>query len=425
MKRNLFLLIICLIPILSFAQKENNFGIKWAGFVKTDIFFDSRQVVAARAGHFLLYPMKKLPDPLNKDINAQSQYNILSIQTRLKAIITAPDVLNAKLTGMIEAAFFGNIEVNLNAFRLRHAIVKLNWPSTELMIGQFWHPMFNTSCFPGTVSFNTGTPFQPFSRNPQVRLTQTIGKLKFYLTALAQTDFVSAGPLPTFYSTKYIRDAAVPEMNLTLQYESKNENGTSLLFGAGINHIILKPRLVSELNYQVDEVTMGTSGMAFFKIRTQAVTIKLEGVYGQNTTSLTMLGGYAVEEVTDLDTDKRTYTPINVASFWTDIHTNGKLWQFGLFGGYTKNMGSSNEIKPVIPIEEKEDPKQIYYSRGSDIADVYRISPRVIYNPGKLRFALEMEYTNAAYGTPDKMGVVQDAVSVGNMRFLFATYLFF
>ena len=423
MKKHFFLLLVILIPLLSQAQDDNKFGIKWAGFVKSDIFFDSRQVVAARQGHFLLYPRKNLPDQLNRDINAKSDFNILSIQTRLKAVISAPDVLNAKLSGMIEGAFFGNIELNLNTFRLRHAIVKLNWENTELMIGQFWHPMFNTSCFPGTVSFNTGTPFQPFSRNPQVRLTQNVGKITFYLTALAQTDFVSAGPLPTFYSTKYIRDAAVPEMNLTLQYASTNESGTSIFFGAGINHIILKPRLVTDLNYRTDELTMGTSTMAFFKIKTPAITIKLEGVYGQNTTNLTMLGGYAVEKISDEDTGERSYTPINTASFWTDIHTNGKLWQFGLFGGYTQNLGSNSEIAQIQTDEEETG--QIYYSRGKDISNVYRVSPRVIYNPGKLRFALELEYTNAAYGTPDKMGVVQNTTSVGNLRFLFATYLFF
>ena len=423
MKKHFFLLIVILIPLLSQAQDDNKFGIKWAGFVKSDIFFDSRQVVAVRQGHFLLYPRKNLPDQLNRDINAKSDFNILSIQTRLKAVISAPDVLNAKLSGMIEAAFFGNIELNINSFRLRHAIVKLNWPNTELMIGQFWHPMFNTACFPGTVSFNTGTPFQPFSRNPQVRLTQNVGKITFYLTALAQTDFVSAGPLPTFYSTKYIRDAAVPEMNLTLQYASTNESGTAIFFGAGVNHIILKPRLVTDLNYRTDELTMGTSTMAFFKIKTDAITIKLEGVYGQNTTNLTMLGGYAVEKISDEDTGERSYTPINTASFWTDIHTNGKLWQFGVFGGYTQNLGSNSEIGQIQNLQEETG--QIYYSRGKDISNVYRVSPRVIYNPGKLRLALELEYTNAAYGTPDNMGVVQNTTSVGNLRFLFATYLFF
>jgi len=27
------------------------------------------------------------------------------------------------------------------------------------MIGQFWHPMFATDCYPDVVSFNTGAPF--------------------------------------------------------------------------------------------------------------------------------------------------------------------------------------------------------------------------------------------------------------------------
>jgi len=39
------------------------------------------------------------------------------------------------------------------------------------------------------------------------------------------------------------------------------------------------------------------------------------------------------------------------------------------------------------------------YGLGTNIASLYRISPRVIYNSGKMRFALEFEYTVANYGS--------------------------
>jgi hypothetical protein len=170
--RKLVLFLIILSPcILKAQEEEKSYGIKFSGFVKTDVFYDTRQTVSIREGHFLLFPAAKDLDADNNDINGKSGFNILSIQTRLLGKITGPDAFGAKTSGLIEADFFGNENSSfsdVNGFRLRHAFVKLNWQKTELLIGQFWHPMFVTDCYPGVISFNTGAPFQPFSRNPQI-----------------------------------------------------------------------------------------------------------------------------------------------------------------------------------------------------------------------------------------------------------------
>ena len=54
-----------------------------------------------------------------------------------------------------------------------------------------------------------------------------------------------------------------------------------------------------------------------------------------------------------------------------------------------------------------------------------RISPRIQYTFGKVRFAAEVEYTSADYGTPNTKGEVEDTYSVANTRLLLAGYLFF
>ena len=66
-----------------------------------------------------------------------------------------------------------------------------------------------------------------------------------------------------------------------------------------------------------------------------------------------------------------------------------------------------------------------YYARGQDIASLYRISPRFIYNAGKFRIAPEIEYTVANYGKTGMDGVVFDPEPVGNFRFLVGVYYFF
>lgn len=410
----LFLFIALILPPLSAqAEKEKPaWGISFSGFIKTDIFLDSRQTVSLREGHFLLFPKGPALDPDGDDTNGRKSLNILSVQTRLAGKVAGPDALGAKTSGLIEAEFFGTSDADVNGFRLRHAFVRLNWKRTEILIGQFWHPLFVTESYPDVVSFNTGAPFQPFNRSPQVRITRFIGRFSLAATALAQRDFASNGPEGA--GSQYLRNAALPEFNLKLQYGSKNEaSQTECLMGAGVNFLRIAPRLTTETGVKTEEVADGLAGLLFAKVRTPALTIKAEGVYGGNLHHLTMLGGYGVQGAADPAKKTWDYAALKTLALWAEIHTNGTRWQAGLFAGYSKNLGASQDIKGPV------------YSRGSTIARLVRISPRLVFSAGKLRLAAESEWTAASYGTPDSRGTVKDAKNVGNLRILLATYYFF
>jgi len=424
MKKTLIILMFAL-PVLAGAQEEKKFGIQFSGFVKTDIFYDTRQTIDLREGHFLILPANEKLDANLKDINAHSSFNFLSIQTRLNGNITGPDVLKAKTSGYIEAEFFGTANPDINGFRLRHAYAMLDWKKSELMIGQFWHPMFITSCFPATISFNTGAPFEPFSRNPQIRYTLRFSKFRLIGTAVAQRDFSNAGPNGN--SSEYLRNSGIPEANLKLEFNSLNaEKSTEFLAGAGIDYKTLKPRLFVGLvdtnqvthNYSTDDNVNGLSLFAYFKLKFKPITIKMQGTYGQLTDNLTMLGGYAV---TDLQVDSTganptyEYMPMDIVSVWMDIHTNGAKWEFGLFAGLTQNLGFEKNIVGD------------FYGRGSDIQYVNRIAPRVAYKSGKMKFAFELENTVAAYGIRENTnkGLVKDINEISNLRFLLGIFYMF
>jgi hypothetical protein len=394
-------------------KPASTFGISFSGYVKTDIFYDSRQTVNIREGHFLLYLQGPAPDPLGRDVNAKSSFNILSIQTRLGGKITGPDALGAKTLAYIEAEFFGTSEADLNGFRLRHAYLTLKWKRSELLIGQFWHPMFITDCYPDVVSFNTGAPFEPFNRSPQVRFTRMFGRLSVVATALSQRDFVSNGPQGA--SSVYLRNAALPELNLKLQYAAANESKkTESVAGAGVDVLRLVPRLTTASGLKTDESVTSLAGMAYVKQKMPKWTVKAEAVYGSNLYHLTMLGGYAVRDVLPVpETDVWSYAPTRVLSLWGEVQTTGQPWQAGIFAGYARNYGARHELTAVN------------FVRGSTIAQLFRVSPRLLYNVGKIRFAVETELTGAAYGTPDVFGMVQGARFVTNLRALFAAYYFF
>jgi hypothetical protein len=297
------------------------------------------------------------------------------------------------------------------------------------MVGQFWHPMFITACYPEVVSFNTGAPFTVFSRNPQIRLTQEIKGFKVIAAALSQIDFKSPGPDGP--NTKYLRNAAIPSLNLNLEYSRKNaETGKEFLVGAAANFKRLIPRMLSDSGYTTSEGINSMSGMAYVKLGFKKFVAKVAGFYGQNMYDYTMLGGYCTGDVTDGE-DKGfvKYVNIRTLSVWTDLTTTGKKMQAGLFLGYSKNNGM-NETDLVT--HSTAGP---YFSRGKDVAGkgisnddigfMYRISPRFIYNAGKFRIAPEIEYTVAGYGNADGLGLVDDAEAIGNFRFLVGVYYFF
>jgi hypothetical protein len=410
------------------------FGIAFSGYVKTDVIFDTRQTVGLREGQFLLYPDMVANDAEGNDINAKSNFNMLSIQTRLAGAITGPDALKARTSAYFEGEFFGNVNSAINSFRLRHAWVKLAWTHTELMVGQYWHPMFVANCAPETVSFNTGAPFVVFSRNPQVRLTQSLGHFKLQLAALSQLDFTSTGPDEA--SPKYLRNSVLPEMDFQVQYGIKNEvKGTEFLVGAGIDYIVLTPRLSTDVvlkkaydtvinnivvhhnaltkTYRSTSTTSGISYNIFAKMRLPKITLKAGGFYGSNTNAFTMLGGYVVKNISDTLRGTESYAGIRTFAAWGEFMTNGKRWQTGIFGAFSKNLGAGEKVTGP------------YYSRGSNIDYLYRVSPRLILNVNKFRIAAEVEYTVAAYGKTNEKGYVYQSSEIGNLRGLIGVYYFF
>jgi hypothetical protein len=422
MKR-IIIFVVCVLPGLRLAaQEEPGFGIKFSGFVKNDFFIDSRQTVTARNGHFLLWPAPLVPDPAGADINAQPTFNILAIQSRLTGTITGPDAFGAKTSGVLEGDFFAQANDNINLFRLRHAYARLRWTHIEVLGGQTWNPLFVTSCFPGTVSFNTGTPLQSFARNPQVRLSYYSGNWIFLVAALSQLDYSNFGI--DGQTCRYIRDSATPDIHLQFHYSLSRETGLQGLdIGGGMAYKTIVPRLKSVMGpepgnvYKVDEIVAGFTAMGYTKLTTSPVTIKLQARYGENISDLLSISGFAVKEVTDVLTGEQLYTPLKSMTCWGEIHTNGTGFQAGLFGGYLSNMGTRESMSSAgNPV----------YGLGTNIRYLYRLSPRILFNSGKTRLALELEYTVAGYGQDFDENYLPDRINaVGNVRGLASIYYFF
>ena len=415
MKKNRlsFLLVVAgiFITLPSFSQKDTaKFGIKFNGFVNSQLMYDTRQTVGGRETMLVLYPENKKPDKNGKDANASPSFNQLAMITRLTGKVWGPDALGAKTAALFEGDFTGQTNNDNNGFRLRHAYLKLNWPKAELLMGQYWHPFDVPEMLPGTLSLNTGAPFHAFSRHIQVRYSRSFMHLKIIAVAASQRDYASNGPSDAVVpKSDYIRNAVIPDLHLQLQYS----NGEHL-FGVGADYKTLQPRLITDSLYQTDTKLTSMAVTGFAKLGFKILDIKLQGSWGENLSEHTMLGGYFEKEI-DPVTGEAKYGNMSSLNAWMDITTKAVKWKIGLFAGYTKNLGYSGDMAT----------KGKFYGRGSNIDYVYRVAPRITYTNGQLVFGSEFEYTAIAYGTTDIKGSVKNTAEYNNFRLLLsASYNF-
>lgn len=393
----------------SINAKNDKIKASFSGFFKYDLWYDTRQMAEALDGLFAMYPKNKMLDADGKDINNTSSMNAIAVTTRLRTNIFGPKILNAKSSVFIEGDFSTN--TSTKSIRFRHAIAKLNWEYTELIFGRYWHPLFVVDVCPRVMSLNTGVPFQVFNRSPQIRIKQAIGNFNIISAFLYQADYKSTGPIGS--SSTYMRNAKIPNMHLQLQYKYANT-----LTGVAGDYKVLKPSIYTtslvdqEAIYKTNETIDSYTFMAYFRYMNKKITFKTKGMLGQNLYEHLLPGGYAVKNIDSL-TGARKYTPYNNFYYWANV-LYGKKIKGGIFGGYMKNLGTSNRIVGDI------------FARGADIDLIYRISPHITYQAKKMQFSLELEHTNVRYGTINyEDGTVKNTNDVDGRRLLFTVFYFF
>lgn len=412
MKFSLTLILFLLINLFSAISQEikpasdpNKPTLTWSGFVKAEAMYDSRQIVEAREGYLLLYPKNVLLDKNGEDINAHGSFNQYAMSARLTLKATGPDVLGAKASALIEGDFTGASNLENNSFRLRHAYLKLKWSHASILAGQYWHPINIPEMIPNVLSLNTGAPFHPFSRQPQIRIDASRGKINTMLAISAQRDYMNSGPAGA--SSVYLRNSTIPNLHAQVQYVTEK-----LFGGVGFDYKHIHPRLLTDSLYATDAAVNCLSYMAFIMAKTKPVIIKMQWIYGQGLNDHLLMGGYGITHIDPL-TNQHEYAPLTYISGWLHLQTTGKTWQGSVFAGYTKGLGSKEIITGAV------------YARDADIAYVYRLAPMLSYINGKLLLSTEFEITTAAYGKTDSHYKVQDAAPVTNTRISLSAGYFF
>ncbi len=389
------LLIITSLQVLS-QEETSTYKLSVSGYVRVDALFDYRQAVEAREGFLLFFPKKPEFDKNGKDIHAHPSFNQYAMTSRVTAKATGPDVLGAKVLGLIEADFTGASNNENNSLRLRHAYISLQWKKTRLMAGQYWHPLDVPEMIPNVLSLNTGAPFHSFSRQPQVRIDYKTGHFNLVAVASSQRDYTNAGPDGS--NSTYLRNSVVPNLHGQIQFKKDG-----FFAGAGIDYKRLTPKLQTDSIYTGDIHLDCLSYMAFLSFTQQNLSIKTQYTLGRALNDHLMMGGFGTILPGKNENDI-SYTALTHHYIWMNTAYTLNKWQPSLFLGYLTNSGADKPITGPV------------YARGTDIDYLYRISPMLTYTTGKLSIIGELEYTAAAYGKPTDTYTVVNTSETGNFR---------
>lgn len=375
---------------------ENPYKFSLSGYVRADAIFDSRQAVEAREGYLMFYPKKPVFDKEGNDINAQPSFNQYAMTTRLTGKITGPDILGSKAFALIESDFTGASNAENNSLRLRHAYISMQWKTTRLIMGQYWHPQDVPEMIPNVLALNTGAPFHSFSRQPQVRVDQKLGKFNLVAVAASQRDYVNNGPAGN--SPAYLRNSVIPNLHAQLHYKLEK-----VFLGASVDYKMLTPRLVTDSSYISNESVNCLSYSVFGSLKINSLTLKSQYTMNRALNDHLMMGGFAVTGI-DAATGRYEYMPLSCHSAWINLTYNRAKWQPSLFAGYTSNATDEKKLAGAI------------YARDPDIDYVYRIAPMLTFTEKKFSFHGELEYTVAAYHYDETSLILLKSKETGLVR---------
>ena len=427
MKKSVLILLTLILTLPAFAEVkvqkasdapvkehlQNHF--KFYGFIRNYFIYDSRESVSGTGDLFYYLPKdENIQDGI--DINDTPSFRFLALTSRLGVDVSGYYIGNVHFGAKFEGDFYSGLSNSSNAnasvyfpgnskisgtatARLRQAYATITWKdlplgkddkaSVGLKIGQAWHPM--AADHPHLFSLEVGAPFGPFSRTPLVQMDANLGN-NWVVSAAAiwQMQYQSTGPVGG--SALYMKYGMTPETYAALAYKT---NG--FLLRAGVDVVSIKPRVLGEVDGKVVKVSdrkTSVLGYLYTQYAYKKFAVKAKTTFGEGGEHMNLMSGYA--KIGENPDGSWNYASMRNSSSWLSM-SYGKKWQGVLFLGYVKNLGLAKAASGPLA---KGD---VYFCGNgfSNINQMYRINPQVIYNIGKLNVGLEYQWTSVQYGKYD------------------------
>lgn len=384
-------------PADASAKIEKPSHFKFYGFIRNYFAFDSRESKSGTKDLFYYIPKDEALNAKGEDMNANPTFRFLAITSRVGLDVKDYQFGKTKVGAKIETDFYcmnGNVAV----LRLRQAYATLGWDglgkdgkqSTSLKIGQAWHPIAADQ--PYVIDLETGTPFNPFSRTPQVMLDHNFSK-NFTLTGgfIWQMQYLSSGPNGA--SDNYIKYGCTPEFYAGVTFKSNN----GFTGRVGMDVLSIKPRWRNSAGDKVDDRITTVSPYVYAQYSKDAFAVNAKVVYASAGEHFNMLSGYGV---TDVNSDGSwDYAPLHSTASYLSVKYGRKLQVQGMIG-HMKNLGTSKSLYEDPANPGYTSTKNVYISGNGfhNLNQIIRVTPTVVYNLGKLSFGLEYDITSAQYG---------------------------
>ena len=391
---------------------QNHF--KLYGFIRNYFIYDSRESKSGTSDLFYYLPLdKKMNQDGSLDLNEHSSFRFVALTSRVGLDVAGYQMGNVHFGAKVEADFYAGLSSSGNAnasvyfpgntnisgtaqMRLRQAYATITWKdlpmcddkkaSVGLKLGQAWHPM--AADMPHVFSLEAGAPFGPFSRTPQVTMDANLGKNWIVsASAIWQMQYNSQGPVGA--SAIYMKYGMTPEFYAAVAYKTKD-----FLVRAGADLISIKPRVYGTLNDVTVRVSDRKTSLLYYlyaQYSYKTFSVKAKTTFGEGGEHMNLMSGYA--KVGENQDGSWEYASLRNSSSWLSMSV-GKKWQGVLFLGYVKNLGLAEEV--ANPLKKSD----VYFCGNgfSNINQMYRINPQLIYNIGKLNLGLEYQWTAVQYG---------------------------
>ena len=388
------------------AQTETPAKFKLYGFVRNYAIFDTREVKAGTDDLYLFVPKDESLLANGTDNNANPSLRLLSLTSRVGLDISGYQYGSMKLSGKVEADFYTK-SGSTAILRLRQAYIGLTWDklgvkgdnSFVLNIGQTWHPM--AADMPHVINLETGAPFNPFNRSPQIMANYNFGK-KVSITGgvLYCMQYLPVGPtsntnLATTKSADFMKYGLIPEVYAGFTFKPTS----SLVAKVGANLFSIKPRWKDDLGPLSDRLITVSPFVFLQYTGKNGFQIRAKSIFAQAGEHMNLLTGYGVSKINN--DGSWEYTPMRSTASFISMQY-GKKWQVMGMVGYMKLLGTSEDLIDT-------DHYWFNTSGEKNLSQMFRVTPTLAYNLGKLTLAIEYDLTGVQYGqNMDLTGVVKD-----------------
>lgn len=373
----------------AFAQEEKPAHFKLYGFIRNYLSADSRAVNAGTEDLYFYMPKgHDMKDGL--DLNSGFNWRFVSLTTRLGVDVSGYKWGTMGVSGKVEADFY-NLSGSVPVLRLRQAFIKLTRDNIPvvLTLGQAWHPM--AADMPHMNNLETGAPFNPFNRSPQVTADIDLGSgVTLTASLLYLNHYLPTGPAG---KTKDYYKYGLPEAYLGVSYKS-----SKFLGRLGVDIVNMRPyRTLTDWRVQdassaktieVKSLLTTFSPFVFLQYTSGKFQLRAKSILAQAGEHMNLLSGYGVHAFNEDGTIE--YTPMQDWASFVSFSYGKKFQVMGMLG-YMKQLGTTQDLTD----------NNVWMNTSADvhIQQAFRATPTVAWNLGKFTVSLEYNLTAAEFGS--------------------------